>query len=215
MDPTPVEGRISAAGCRWAAHWLPRAAGQSLRPAAGVPARAAARARLSRGHYSAIPLARVRRPLLDPVSGVKSAMTAPIGRGARRRQRPRRSDSFRQLADQGAGRDGSVALVDPVAEHIERDLGTFREARRDPAAATEPVARGRRERQTQGGVGALRQLDGEVQRAITLAQERENLAADLDSAVAPGKIFDGFRIAKRELAQLLDSSAELAHRSMR
>src|SRR5439155_26582919 len=93
-----------------------------------------------------------------------------------------------------------------------RDLRILRKARRYPAAATQPVACRRCERQTQGGVSGVRQLDGEVQRVVTLSQEHENLAADLDGAVAPGKVFDGFGITKRELAQLLNGSAELAHR---
>src|SRR5205807_4108266 len=49
-----------------------------------------------------------------------------------------------------------------------------------------------------------RQLDREGERAVALVEENEDLAADLDGALTPRKVFDRVRVAKGKRAQRRD-----------
>src|SRR5262249_43777952 len=74
LDAAGDRPRAPAARRPCPSHGPPRAAGQPLRPAAGVRARAPAPPRLRRGDRARLPLARVRRLRPRPLSAGRATM---------------------------------------------------------------------------------------------------------------------------------------------
>ena len=108
-----------------------------------------------------------------------------------------------QFGDQLLGRDGPVALLDPVAEDVDGCLVAGREAGADPARPAEAVPRRLGEGHAQRRLAGVGQLDRQAHAPVLRwhAHEHEDLLADLGHAIAPRMVLPGTGQVEGETAQ--------------
>src|SRR5437763_3467067 len=135
----------------------------------------------------------------------------PWGRSSRARGRSTPATRWtcffsvlRKLLDELRGRDGAVALLDPLEEQRHRHVGLSLEPRRHPSGSAQAVAGRLRERQRrERHVEAVRQLAGDVESRPRETEEDEDLLPDLHHRLAPRVVLPCVGIGKRRLDELL------------
>src|SRR5258707_1918321 len=115
-------------------------------------------------------------------------------------------DSFTpggETIDQLLGSDGSVTLVDPTTQQLDRRLLIRIEARSHPPAFAKAVAGRFGERQRRSSDPGMWKLRRHAQDPIKVPEEDKHFLIHFDGPLSPWELLGRLRVLKREVPKLL------------